>query len=94
MAGNIILGIAYGIDVLPKNDPYVATAEKMLHSLSLATQSGGRLFSMIPWCGFLSLLLPNTPYNVELSDIYAFLVPWRRLQTRSSEMATHCGQHN
>ncbi|KAH9976327.1 hypothetical protein BGW80DRAFT_1292859, partial [Lactifluus volemus] len=67
MAGKIILGIAYGIDVLPQNDPYVAIAEKMLHSLSLATQSGGRLFSMIPWCGFLfPPPLLNTPHNVEL----------------------------
>ncbi|KAH9976325.1 cytochrome P450 [Lactifluus volemus] len=65
MAGKIILGIAYGIDVLPKNDPYVATAEKMLHSLSLATQSGGRLFSMIPWLIYMPFWFPGAGFKRE-----------------------------
>jgi hypothetical protein len=49
MAGRIILEIAYGIDVLPQNDPYVATAEKTLHAISLATNMSGTLFDLIPW---------------------------------------------
>ncbi len=49
MAGQVILAIAYGIDVRPDGDPYVAIAEKALHAVSLASSMGGGLFDLIPW---------------------------------------------
>ncbi|KAI0264161.1 CyP450 monooxygenase [Gloeopeniophorella convolvens] len=49
MAGQVILAIAYGIDVQPHSDPYVATAEKSLHAVALASSMGGGLFDVIPW---------------------------------------------
>ncbi|KAJ7871890.1 cytochrome P450 [Mycena olivaceomarginata] len=36
MAGEIILSMAYGIDVLPSDDPYVVLASKGVHSLVIA----------------------------------------------------------
>ncbi|KAJ7828642.1 cytochrome P450 [Mycena leptocephala] len=36
MAGEIIMSMAYGIDVLPSDDPYVALANKGVHSLVVA----------------------------------------------------------
>ncbi|KAF8142815.1 cytochrome P450 [Mycena galopus ATCC 62051] len=36
MAGEIIMSMAYGIDVLPSDDPYVALSEKSVHSLVVA----------------------------------------------------------
>ncbi|KAI9432002.1 cytochrome P450 [Lactarius indigo] len=37
MAGQVILSIAYGINVLPENDPYVASAERMMQSFAFGT---------------------------------------------------------
>jgi hypothetical protein len=51
MAGQAILAIAYGIEVRPHGDPYVAIAEKAIHAMSLATRMGGGLFDLVPWCG-------------------------------------------
>jgi hypothetical protein len=50
MAGQAILAIAYGIEVRPHGDPYVAIAEKAIHAMSLATRMGGGLFDLVPWC--------------------------------------------
>lgn len=40
MAGEIIMSVAYGIDVLPVNDPYVALAEEAIKLTSSATVPG------------------------------------------------------
>lgn len=50
MAGEAILAIAYGIEVRPHGDPYVAIAEKAIDAMSLAIRMGGGLFDLIPWC--------------------------------------------
>ncbi|KAA1466861.1 CyP450 monooxygenase [Dentipellis sp. KUC8613] len=47
MAGEIILSIAYGIDVQPRHDPYVDTAEKTLQSIALGATVGG-IFDLLP----------------------------------------------
>ncbi|KAH9066193.1 cytochrome P450 [Lactarius vividus] len=52
MAGQVILSIAYGIDVLPDNDPYVAEAENLLRSVTVATTKEAMLLDSIPWSGF------------------------------------------
>ena len=52
MAGQVILGMAYGLDVRPHGDPHVATAEKALHAVSLASSMGGELFDLVPWRRF------------------------------------------
>ncbi len=48
MAGSLILGVAYGIDVQPNNDPYIATAETALHAMSMAGNAGAYLVDYIP----------------------------------------------
>ncbi|KAH9160856.1 hypothetical protein EDB89DRAFT_2034081 [Lactarius sanguifluus] len=45
MAGQVILSIAYGIDVLPENDPYVIDAE-----------NEALLLDSIPWCIYCHLI--------------------------------------
>jgi hypothetical protein len=40
MAGEIIMSVAYGIDVQPANDPYVTLAEAAVHSLANAIVPG------------------------------------------------------
>ena len=52
MAGQVFLSIAYGINVLPENDPYVADAESVLRALGIATTKEALLLDAIPWCTF------------------------------------------
>ncbi|KAI0258891.1 cytochrome P450 [Gloeopeniophorella convolvens] len=49
MAGQIILSIAYGIDVSPENDPYVASAEDALKGMAFASSNEALLYGIIPW---------------------------------------------
>lgn len=48
MAGALIIGVAYGLEVKPKDDPYVATAEKALHAMAMAGNAGSFLVDSIP----------------------------------------------
>ena len=43
MAGALILSVTYGINVLPKDDPYIAIAEEALRALSLTGNAGAYL---------------------------------------------------
>ncbi len=56
MAGQVILSIAYGIDVLPENDPYVADAENVLHAFAVSTTKEAMLLDLIPWCIYYRLI--------------------------------------
>jgi hypothetical protein len=40
MAGEIIMSVAYGIDVLPSDDPYVTLAHKAVQTFSIASVPG------------------------------------------------------
>ena len=57
MTGQVIMSVAYGIDVLPENDPYVADSERMLQALALGSTPEAALLDAIPWCN----LLPRVP---------------------------------
>ncbi|KAJ7251444.1 cytochrome P450 [Mycena rebaudengoi] len=48
MTGALIMSIAYGIDTLPSNDPYVETAEAALDAITQAAIPGRYLVDMIP----------------------------------------------
>ena len=50
MAGQVIMSIAYGIDVLPENDPYVEGAEKMMKAFSAGSTQEAALLDSMPWC--------------------------------------------
>ena len=65
MTGQVIMSVAYGIDVLPENDPYVADSEKMLQALAIGSTPEAALLDAIPWCN----LLPRVPVTWELIDI-------------------------
>ena len=55
MAGQIILSVAYGIDVRPKGDPYVEDAENVLRALQLGSTQEATIFDTITWCNTLPL---------------------------------------
>ncbi|KAJ6568897.1 cytochrome P450 [Mycena capillaripes] len=48
MAGEIIMSMAYGIDVLPSNDPYVSLAHKAVRTFSVAAVPGAYLVDTFP----------------------------------------------
>ena len=89
MAGSLILGVAYGIDVQPKNDPYIATAETALHAMSMAGNAGAYLVDYMPFrefdCFFRRLGTRTDAYIH--SQTHSFLVPGRYLQASSGGMA-------
>jgi hypothetical protein len=48
MAGQIILAIAYGIDIAPRGDKNVETAEKAVGAI-IAGSLRGRIFDLFPF---------------------------------------------
>ncbi|KAJ7833295.1 cytochrome P450 [Mycena leptocephala] len=48
MAGEIIMAVAYGIDVLPSNDPYVTLAHKAVQTFSIGAVPGVYLVDTFP----------------------------------------------
>ena len=55
MSGQVIMGIAYGIDIAPHDDPYVSLAEKALQAVESASITGWT-FDMLPFCMSLMIL--------------------------------------
>jgi hypothetical protein len=49
MAGQIILSVAYGIDVRPEGDPYVEDAENVLNAMISGSKKEATLFDSITW---------------------------------------------
>jgi hypothetical protein len=49
MSGQVIMGIAYGIDIAPHDDPFVSLAEKALRAIESASVTGWT-FDMLPFC--------------------------------------------
>jgi hypothetical protein len=50
MNGQVILSAAYGINVLPENDPYVAESETMVQAFVFGSTQEAALLDAIPWC--------------------------------------------
>ncbi|KAJ6491300.1 cytochrome P450 [Mycena vitilis] len=63
MAGNIILSVAYGINVLPQNDPFVALAEEAIHTLVYAVVPGRFLVDMIPILKYVPTWFPGAGFK-------------------------------
>lgn len=66
LAGSEIMRTAYGIDVLPEDDPYVVTAEAALQALAASTNAGAYLVDTLPICEHLSYPLYHGDYFVAL----------------------------
>lgn len=50
MAGSLILSITYGINVKPKDDPYIAIAERALSTLNACANTGSYLGKDVDLC--------------------------------------------
>jgi hypothetical protein len=49
MAGQVIMSITYGIDVLPENDKYVEGAEMIMKAIVAGSTQEAALLDAIPW---------------------------------------------
>ena len=91
MAGQVILSVAYGIDVRTEGDPFVKDAEKVLHALILGSKHDATVFDTITWCNicrFLPLYLKNGIFtDASRSTPYAELVPRSALQALCAQVA-------
>ena len=60
MAGQVILSVAYGIDVRPEGDPFVEDGENMLKAMTFASTKEASLFDTITWRIFCSSFSEST----------------------------------
>ncbi|KAJ6549908.1 cytochrome P450 [Mycena capillaripes] len=63
MAGALIMDVAYGIDVLPIDDPYIRLAKAALQGLALATLPGAFLVDTIPWLKYVPSWVPGAEFK-------------------------------
>lgn len=63
MAGETIISIAYGIDVQPKNDPYVQAAEESVHTLLEAAVPGVFFVDSIPMLKYIPEWVPGATFK-------------------------------
>jgi hypothetical protein len=85
MAGETIISIAYGIDVLPRDDPYVATAEKGVHSLIVAAVPGTFLVDTFPWLKYVPDWMPFAGFKRKAKE-------WRKLALAMIEKPFEAGK--
>ncbi|KAH9834604.1 cytochrome P450 [Rhodofomes roseus] len=79
MAGSLIIGVAYGLDVQPKDDPYVATAERALHAMAMAGNAGSFLVDSIPWLKHVPAWFPGADFKRKATE-------WRKSTTAMVEV--------
>jgi hypothetical protein len=57
------MSIAYGLDIKPKNDPYIQTAERGVHPLVAAAVPGAFLVDMIPLLKYVPEWMPGAGFQ-------------------------------
>ncbi len=62
MAGEIIMSVAYGINVLPSDDPYITLAHKAVYTFSIAFVPGLYLVVSLTSCEFTHARLTLSGY--------------------------------
>ncbi|KAF8231005.1 cytochrome P450 [Tricholoma matsutake] len=85
MAGETIISIAYGLDVLPKDDPYVSIAEKCVHSLVVAAIPGTFLVDTFPWLKYVPDWMPLAHFKCKAKE-------WQKLALTMVEMPFEAGK--
>ncbi|KAJ7142241.1 cytochrome P450 [Mycena epipterygia] len=68
MAAEIIISVAYGIDVLPVNDPYIAVAEKAVHAGVQASIPGRFLVDSIPLLKYVPDWFPGAGFKQKAKE--------------------------
>ncbi|KAK7034643.1 hypothetical protein VNI00_012285 [Paramarasmius palmivorus] len=69
-AATIILSIAYGIEILPENDPHVAIAEQGVHAIIIAARPGAFLVESIPILRYVPAWVPGAGWRRQAEAWY------------------------
>ncbi|KAG6908814.1 hypothetical protein DXG01_003167 [Tephrocybe rancida] len=90
MAGETIISIAYGLEVQPKDDPYIDAAERVIRSLFIAAVPGTFLVDSIPALKYVPAWMPFAGFQRTAME-------WRKqgsIMMSSPFNATKCNIRN
>jgi hypothetical protein len=85
MSGEIIISIAYGLDVLPEDDPFIAAAEKGVYPLVVAAVPGTFLVDTFPWLKYVPDWMPFAGFKRKAKE-------WRELTMGMIEKPFEAGK--
>jgi hypothetical protein len=68
MTGETIMSITYGLDVLPKDDPYLATIERGIACLASAATLGAFLVNIIPALKHIPAWMPFADFKRKANE--------------------------
>lgn len=63
LAGETIMSVAYGLEIKPKDDPYIQTAERGVHPLVAAAVPGAFLVDMLPILKYVPEWIPGAGFQ-------------------------------
>jgi hypothetical protein len=92
MAGQVILSVAYGIDVRPEGDPFVADAENVLRAIQIGSTPEAMIFDTVTWRNAKPLrcfVYEQYINRLSRSAPYAELVSGSGLQTACAKVGPH-----
>ncbi|PFH47986.1 hypothetical protein AMATHDRAFT_6246 [Amanita thiersii Skay4041] len=72
MAGETVMSIAYGLDILPENDPYIELSEKGVFPLMIAAVPGAFLVDTMPILKYVPEWFPGAGFKKKARE-------WKRL---------------
>ena len=79
MAGETILSFSYGIEIQPKDDPYIKTSTDGVHPLMAAGVPGAFLVDAFPILKYVPAWFPGASFQVKARE-------WRMLSRRMLDM--------
>ncbi|KAJ7731625.1 cytochrome P450 [Mycena metata] len=79
MAGEVIAGVAYGIDVLPARDPYLSLAEQAVESGAEASIPGRFLVDVFPLLKYIPSWFPGAEFKRKAKE-------WRKISHALQEV--------
>jgi hypothetical protein len=87
MAGETIMSIAYGLDVLPRDDPYIKTAEQGVRPLMVAAIPGAFLVDLLPFLKYIPEWFPGAGFQRKAKA-------WKKLARDMIEVPFAAAKHN
>jgi hypothetical protein len=86
MVGETIVSVAYGLDVLPKDDPYIETAQRAVRPLLIAVVPGAFLVDAIPVLKYVPEWFPFAGFQRKAKE-------WRKLAIAMLEVPFEAAKH-
>lgn len=81
------MSIAYGIEVLPKDDPYISVAEQAIQALATAVAPGAFLVDAIPVLKYVPDWMPFTEFKQKAKE-------WRKIALMALNMPFDATKRN